>query len=78
MFAGGILTLETPAHPGFLAAAFGYRRHPRLFLQCSGGGIAFPLFAEGDEQPGRKDGSRPKEGLKQGEIGMTLGACAMA
>jgi len=35
-------TLETPVHPGFLAAAFGHRRDPRIFLQCSGGGIAFP------------------------------------
>jgi hypothetical protein len=67
-------TLEPPVHPGFLAAAFGHRRDPRLFLQCSGGGIAFPLFAEGDEQPGRKDGARPREGLKQGKIGMVLGA----
>src|SRR5262249_61027228 len=37
-------TLETPVHPGLLAAAFGHRCDPCVFLQCSGGGIAFSLF----------------------------------
>ena len=60
--------------PGFLAAAFGDRRDPGIFLQCGGGGIAFALFAEGDEEAGSEDGSRPWEGLEEGEIGMALGA----
>ena len=60
--------------PGLLAAAFGHWRDPGIFLEFGGGGIAFPLFAEGDEQPGGEDRSRPWEGLEQGEIGMVLRA----
>ena len=67
-------TLEAPVHPGLLAAAFGHRRDPGIFLEFGGGGIAFALFAEGDEQPGGEDGARSWEGLEQGEIGMALGA----
>src|SRR5262245_1386310 len=62
-------SLEASVHPGLLAAAFGHRRDPRIFLQC-GGGIAFPLCAEGDEQPGGADGACPGEGLAQGASGM--------
>jgi hypothetical protein len=28
-------TLETPAHPGFLAAAFGHRRDPHIFYSAA-------------------------------------------
>ena len=66
--------LEAPVHPGLLPAAFGHRRNPRIFLQFGGGGIAFPLFAEGDEQPGGEDGACPWKGLEQGEIGMVMSA----
>src|SRR2546428_4673728 len=67
-------TLEAPVHPGLLAAPFGHRRDPGIFLEFGGGGIAFALFAEGDEQPGGEDGARSWEGLEQGEIGMVLRA----
>jgi hypothetical protein len=67
-------TREAPGHPGLLAAAFSHRRDPRICLQCGGGGIAFPWFAEGDEQPGGDAGARAWEGLEQGEIGMALSA----
>ena len=40
----------------------------------SGGGRAFPLFAEGDEEAGSKDGASAWKGLEQGEVGMALGA----
>jgi hypothetical protein len=66
-------TLETPVHPGFLPAAFSHWRDAGLFLQCSGGRIPFAWLPEGDQEAGRKDGSRAGQGLKQGEIGMTLG-----
>src|SRR5919204_4570513 len=42
-------TLEAPVHPGRLAAPVGYWRDPGIFLEFGGGGIAFALFAEGDE-----------------------------
>jgi hypothetical protein len=67
-------TLEAPVHPGLLAAAFGDRRDPRIFLPCGGGGITFPWFAEGDEPPGGEDGTRAWESLEQGEIRMVLSA----
>src|SRR5215813_10538393 len=67
-------TLEAPVHPGFLAAAFSHRRDPGIFLEFGGGGVAFALFAEGDEQPRGEDGARSWEGLEQGEIGMALRA----
>jgi hypothetical protein len=66
-------TLETPVHPGFLAAVLSPWRDAGIFLQCSGGRIPFALLPEGDQEAGRKDGSRAGQGLKQGEIGMTLG-----
>ena len=52
-------TLEAPVDPGLLAAAFRDRRNPRIFLEFVGGGVAFPLFAEGDEEAGGKDGTAP-------------------
>jgi hypothetical protein len=67
-------TLETPVHPGFFPAACGHWRDSGIFLQCSGSRIACALLPEGDQETGRKDGARAGKGLKQGEIGMTLGA----
>ena len=67
-------TLETPVHPGLLAAPFGHWRNAGIFLEFGGGGIACALFAEGDEQPGGEDGPCSWEGLEQGEIGMALSA----
>ena len=67
-------TLEAPVYPGLLAAPFGHRRDPGLFLEVGGGGIAFALFAKGDEQPRGEDGARSWEGLEQGEIRMALRA----
>ena len=60
--------------PGLLAAAFRDRRNARIFLEFRGGGKAFPLFAEGDEEAGGKDGPGPWQGVKQREVGMVLGA----
>jgi hypothetical protein len=60
-------TLEAPVHPGLLAAAFGHRRNARILLQCGGAGRAFPLFVEGDEQPGGEDGTCPGTDVEQGE-----------
>src|SRR5207245_11174718 len=67
-------TLEAPVHPGLLAAPFGHRCDPGIFLEVGGGGRAVALFAEGDEQPGGEDRARSWEGLAQGEIGMALRA----
>ena len=67
-------TLEAPVDPGFLAAPFCHRCDARELLESSGGGIAFPLFAEGDEEAGSEDGASAWEGLEQGEVGMALGA----
>jgi hypothetical protein len=50
--------------PGLLAAAFCDRRKARLFLEFVGGGQAFPLGAEGDEEAGSKDGPSPWQGVK--------------
>ena len=65
-------TLKAPGHPGLLAAPFGHRRDPGIFLEVGGGGRAVAVFAEGDEQPGGEDRARSWEGLEQGEIGMAL------
>src|SRR5262252_6410780 len=67
-------TLEAPVHPGLLATPFGDWCDPGIFLEVGGGGIAFALFTEGDEQPGGEDRARSWEGLEQGEIGMALSA----
>jgi hypothetical protein len=71
-------TLEAPGHPGLFATAFRDRRNARIFLEFLGGGEAFPLFAEGDEEAGSKHGSGPWQGVKQREIGMVLARCAIA
>ena len=67
-------TLEAPVAPGLLAAACRHRRNARLFLEVGGGGKAFPLFAEGDEEAGNKNGPSPWQGVKQREVGMVLRA----
>ena len=67
-------TLKASVYPGLLAAPFGHRRDPGLCLEFGGGGRAYAVFAEGDEQPGGEDGARSWEGLEQREIGMVLSA----
>jgi hypothetical protein len=67
-------TVEAPVDPGLLAAPFGHRCDARELLECSGGGIAFPWFAEGDEEAGSDDGASAWKGLEQGAVGMALGA----
>jgi hypothetical protein len=67
-------TREAPVAPGLLAAAFRHRYHARLLLECVGGGQAFPLFAAGDAEAGRKHGPSPWPGGKQREVGMGLRA----
>ena len=67
-------TLEAPVDPGLLAAAFGHRRDAGVFLEFLGRGIAFALFAKGDEEAGGKDSPGAGQGLKQREVGMALGA----
>ena len=67
-------TLEAPVDPGFLATAFRDRRDTRIFLEFLGRGVAFPLFAKGHEEARGKDGPGPWQGVKQGEVGMALGA----
>jgi hypothetical protein len=65
-------TLEAPVDTGLLAAAFRHRCNARIFLEFLGGGKAFPLFAEGDEEAGSKHGPSPWQGVKQREVGMAL------
>src|SRR5512132_2477099 len=67
-------TLYAPVDPGFLAAPCCHRGAARERLECSGGGIAVPWFAEGDEEAGSADGASAWEGLEPGAVGMALGA----
>jgi hypothetical protein len=67
-------TLPTPVDPGLRAAAFRHGRNARLFLEVVGGGQAFPLFAEGDEEAGSTNGASPWQSVKQREVGMVLRA----
>jgi hypothetical protein len=67
-------TLEAPVDPGLLAAAFRDRRDARIFLECVGGGQAFPWFAEGDEEAGSTNGPSTWHGVKHREVGMVLRA----
>jgi len=71
-------TLQAPMHPRLLPAAFGDRGNPGILLQFSSGGIAFPLFAKGDEETGSKDWPSTWEGLEEGEVGRLGARCAMA
>src|SRR5262249_5038032 len=66
-------TLEAPVPPGFLAAAFGHRRDPGIFLQFCRGSIPCALFAKGDQEGGSENGTRPGERLEEGKVGMALG-----
>ena len=58
-------TLEAPMDPGFFAAAFRHWRDAGVLLECSGGRIACPLFAEGVTHKGQK--SANSCGSDQGE-----------
>ena len=66
--------LPTPMDPGLIAAAFRHWRDASILLEFIGGGVAFTLFAEGDEQARGKDRTSTWQGGKQGEVGMALGA----
>lgn len=66
--------LEAPVHPRSVAAAFRHRRNASVLLELIGRGVAFALFAEGDEEPWGKDGASAWEGIKHGEVRMALGA----
>lgn len=65
--------LEAPVDPRLLAATFCDGCNTGVPLECSGRRLAVALFPKGDEQPGGEDGPRAREGLEEGEIGMTLG-----
>ena len=65
--------LEAPVDPRLLAATFCDGCNTGVPLACSGRRRAVALFTKGDEQPGGEDGPRAREGLAEGEIGMTLG-----
>ena len=67
-------TLQAPVDPGFLATAFRDRCDARVFLEFCGRGVAFPLFAKGHEEARGKDRTGAWQGVKQGEVGMVLGA----
>ena len=71
-------TLPTPMDPGFIAAAFRHRCDAGILLEFIGGGVALPLFAEGDEEARGKDRAGAWQGSKQGEVGMALGASPTA
>jgi hypothetical protein len=60
--------------PGFLATAFRDRCDARVFLAFCGRGVAFPLCAKGHEEARGKDSPGAWQGVKQGEVGMGLGA----
>ena len=60
-------------HPRLLATAFRDRRNARIFLEVRGRGEAFPLFTEGHEEAGSKNGTSSWQGIKQGEVRMALG-----
>src|SRR5262245_13897563 len=65
--------LEAPVAPSLLAAPFGDGCHTGVPLEFGGRRIAVALCPTGDEQPGGADGPGAREGLEEGEIGMTLG-----
>jgi hypothetical protein len=66
-------TLETPVDPGLLAAAVRPGRDACVFLDLLCRDVAFPLCATGHEKAGGKDGPGARQGIKQGEVWMTLG-----
>jgi hypothetical protein len=65
-------------HPGLCAAPFRYRDNPVIFWECGGGGIAYALFAEGDEQPRAKTGPAPGRAWNREQAGGRCARCAMA
>jgi hypothetical protein len=67
-------TVDAPGDPGLLAAPCCHRGAARELWECSGGGLAFPWFAEGDEEAGSEDGASAWKGLEHGAVGMALGA----
>ena len=71
-------TLEAPVHPSLLAAAFGHRRDPGIFLQFCNGSIPCALFAKGDRRRGAKTGPAPGSAWKKGKSGWRWAHCAMA
>ena len=65
--------LEPPVDPTCVPTAFGDRRNARILLEFGGGGIAFALFAKGDEETRGEDGAGAWERVKEGEVGMGWG-----
>jgi hypothetical protein len=61
-------------HPGLVAAAFRHRRNASIPLQRISRGVAGAWFANGDEETGGKDGASAREGGKERDGGMALGA----
>jgi hypothetical protein len=53
-----------------MAAAFRHRREARIRLECSGGGVACPLFAAGDEEARGKERTGAWPGGTHGAVGM--------
>jgi len=66
--------LEAPVDPRLFAAAFGHWGNPGILLEFNGGGIAFALLTKGDQEAGSEDGSGTWESLKEGKVGVALGA----
>src|SRR5437870_3041316 len=64
---------EAPVDPRLLAATFGDGCNPGVPLEFGGRRRAVALCPKGDEQPGGEDGPCAREGLDEGESGMTLG-----
>jgi hypothetical protein len=62
-------TLQTPGHPGCLAAPVRARRKARVFWECSGRRVAFPRCADGDEEAGAQTAPAPGKAANQGKAG---------
>jgi hypothetical protein len=56
--------LETPVHPGLVAAAFRHRRNASIPLQLISRSVAVAWFAKGDEETRGQDGTSAWEGVK--------------
>ena|SRR5919198_1186362 len=65
--------LESPVDPPAVSPAVGDRGNARRLLDRSGGGIAFALFAKGDEETRGEDGTGAGERMKEREVGMPWG-----
>jgi hypothetical protein len=66
--------LQVPVDPGLLATACRDRHDTRVFWEFRGRGIAFPLFAKGSEEARGQASPGAWQGVKEGEVGMGLGA----